>query len=472
MDAETGQHRTALSREGIIDGETVLRDALRAARETRSLRIDSGVRHATAELFETEFGRTPAVIVADTNTFAAAGRDVLESFRSRGLTCDAPFVFDDPNLYAEYRYVDQLLAALGERGTAIPVAVGSGTINDLVKLVAHRLGRPYLAVATAASMDGYTAFGASITKDQLKQTFDCPAPTAVLADLDVIASAPEGLNASGYADLAAKVTAGADWIVADALGIEPIDEPAWKLVQDGLREWIGQPAGVRGRDPEVLRRLTTGLMMGGFAMQRTRTSRPASGAEHQFSHLWDMQHHTYQGQPPSHGFKVGIGTLASVALYEQLLAEPLDRLDVEAICDRWPNRETLQTEARRRFETAELIECAVRESTAKYVERSELREQLLRLQQVWPDLKARLTAHLPSFKTLQGWFREAGCPAQPEEIGISRSRLIESYRQAAFIRRRFTVLDLASRTGLLEASLERLASTNGPWSIQQSPSLD
>ena len=51
-------------------------------------------------------------------------------------------------------------------------------------------------------------------------------------------------------------------------------------------------------------------MFGGFAMQSSKSSRPASGAEHQFSHLWDMQHHTHNGVAPSHGFKVGVATLA------------------------------------------------------------------------------------------------------------------------------------------------------------------
>src|SRR5436305_814352 len=144
-------------------------------------------------------------------------------------------------------------------------------------------------------MDGYTAYGASITKDGLKQTFDCPAPRAVLADTEVIGAAPAGLTASGYADLAAKVTAGADWLIAEALGVEPIDAQAWALVQDRLREWLSDAAGVRRGERVAVRRLTVGLMMGGFAMQRTRTSRVASGAEHQFSHLWDMQHHNHEG---------------------------------------------------------------------------------------------------------------------------------------------------------------------------------
>ncbi len=97
------------------------------------------------------------------------------------------------------------------------MAVGSGSLNDIVKRAAHEAGRPYLSVATAASMDGYTAFGAAITKDGYKQTMTCPAPRAVLADLEVLAGAPPAMTASGYGDLLGKVTAGADWLVADAL---------------------------------------------------------------------------------------------------------------------------------------------------------------------------------------------------------------------------------------------------------------
>ena len=114
----------------------------------------------------------------------------------------------------------QLEAALRPHD-AIPVAVGSGTVNDLTKLASHRTGRPYLCVATAASMDGYTAFGASITCQGNKHHFPCPAPAAVVADLDLLSAAPGSMNAWGYADLMAKVPAGADWMVADAVGAEP-----------------------------------------------------------------------------------------------------------------------------------------------------------------------------------------------------------------------------------------------------------
>src|SRR5204862_6337335 len=130
-------------------------------------------------------------------------------------------------------------------------------------------------VATAAWMDGYTAYGASITAKGSKQTFDRPAPQAVLADLEVIAAAPAGMNAAGYADLVVKVPAGADWIVADALGVEAIQPAVWDTVQKRLHAWVESPERIAGNEPGVVRQLVDGLMMTGFAMLAARSSRPA-----------------------------------------------------------------------------------------------------------------------------------------------------------------------------------------------------
>src|SRR5688572_16319586 len=215
-------------------------------------------------------------------------------------------------------------------------------------------------------MDGYTAYGASITAGGSKQTFDCPAPQAVVADLESIAAAPPGLNASGYADLLAKIAAGADWIVADALGVEVIDPHVWRTVQERLHEWVASPGGVAKNEPAVLKRLVYGLMMSGFAMQAARSSRPASGADHQFSHLWDMQHHTHDGAAPSHGFKVGIGTLASIGLYDELFARNLEKLNPAPVVHNWPTLDELHARIEEILGTGELADKAHEETRAKY----------------------------------------------------------------------------------------------------------
>jgi glycerol-1-phosphate dehydrogenase [NAD(P)+] len=444
-----------------------LSEALGAARETRCLELGAGVKAATPRVFHAAFGKQPALIVADVHTYRAAGQSVFEAFRAAGQAVLEPFIFRAPDLYAEHRFVTELQTALSAH-TAIPIAVGSGTVNDLTKLASHRLERPYLCVATAASMDGYTAFGASITYQGAKQTFQCPAPTAVVADLDVICAAPGEMNAWGYADLVAKVPAGADWIVADALGAEPMHPQAWAIVQGRLRELIADPAGIPARRGAAIGRLVEGLMLGGFAMQSARSSRPASGAEHQFSHLWDMQHHTHNGRAPSHGFKVAIGTLAVTALYERLLAKDLSKLDVERCCSPWPSEDAWVARGRELLGEGELAEGAAKELRAKYVSAAQLKEQLARLRSTWPRLRERLAAQLLPLTTLRPMLREAGAPTEPEQIGITRERLRASYWRAVCIRRRFTVLDLDVRTGLLDACLDEIFSPNGLWPMTPS----
>jgi glycerol-1-phosphate dehydrogenase [NAD(P)+] len=275
------------------------------------------------------------------------------------------------------------------------------------------------------------------------------------------------MNASGYADLLAKTTAGADWLVADALGVEPIDRMAWVIVQGGLREALADPAGVRNRDREAVRQLTEGLMLGGFAMQSVQSSRPASGAEHQFSHLWDMQHLVHKGRAPPHGFKVGIGTLVVAGLYEYLLDRQLEDLDVASCCAQWPDDAARERTVRALFSQDALKAVALQESQAKWVDAAGLGRQLETLRRVWPDLRARLRQQLIPWPELKGMLRAAGAPVEPEDIGISRTRLRASFGQAYFLRRRFTVLDLAARCGLLEPARSELFGPRGRWPVNQ-----
>jgi glycerol-1-phosphate dehydrogenase [NAD(P)+] len=434
---------------------SLIRRALAAARETRQLVMGSGVLGSVPAVFAEQFGDRKAIVIADNNTFAAAGRAVQDAFVRSRRAVASPFVFTDPALYAEHKYVEQLQAVLA-RDEAVPIAVGSGTLNDVTKLAAHRTGRQYLSVATAASMDGYTAFGASITYQGSKQTFDCPAPQAVVADIDVLRAAPPIMNAAGYADLLAKITAGADWIVADELGIEPIDQTAWDLVQVPLMASLADPSGIRRGDSNAVASLTSGLMMGGFAMQWTKTSRPASGAEHQFSHLWDMQHHTHGGTAPSHGFKVAIGTLAVARFYEQLLSLPLDQLDVERAVAAWPGTAEVEAEIVKLLGTGELADKARLEMAAKAITPATLRERLTRLRKVWPNLRERLQKHLPLAARLAEMLAAAGAPTDSEQIGITTERLRTSFRQAYLIRRRFTVLDLAVQAAVFDECIGRV----------------
>ena len=219
---------------------------------------------------------------------------------------------------------------------------------------------------------------------------------------------------------------------------------------------MSDPDGVRTGDLEVTRRLTIALMITGFAMQAACSSRPVSGAEHQFSHLWDMEHHAYRGNTPSHGFKVGIGSLASLALYEAILAYDFEKLDVESAVAAWPTIEANSAEVNGLFEIPELRGKAILESTTKYIDHDALRLKLQQLKRDWPRIRERLAEKMMGRVRVRDLLQAAGCPVRSEDIGISADRMRVSFRKAYHIRRRFTVLDLICRANIWDHCLDQV----------------
>jgi glycerol-1-phosphate dehydrogenase [NAD(P)+] len=444
--------------------EERIRAALQEATDTEDVVIGQGALGSVAEVVGRTFGGRPVVVVADATTWRVAGERVQRGLEAAGLTTETPYRFPpDTFVLADYTTIEQLRDALAGHD-AVPVAVGSGSLNDIVKRAAHEAGRPYLAVATAASMDGYTAFGAAITREGYKQTMTCPAPRAVVADLEVLAGAPPDMTASGYGDLLGKVTAGADWLVADALGVEPVDPRAWELAQGPLREAIGRPKELAGGDRDALDRLVEGLVLSGLAMQAHASSRPASGAEHQFSHLWEMEGLGHDRRPPlSHGFKVGVGTVAIAALYERLLARDLADLDIGALVRAWPGPQEAEATVRAAHTTPGLDEAAVAETMAKHADAATLERRLTLLADRWPALADRLRPQLLPADRVRELLAAAGAPTRPSELGLRAAAFRDTYHRARMIRRRYTVLDLAAETGVLGELVDGLFAPGGFW---------
>ena len=448
---------------------SLIEEILKETPDTKACRLGPGVTNEAAALFKELFPEAKRVIVVDdVNTKRVAADRVIALLKAASLDVAEYTICPDGSwFHATYDRVEEVREAIRAAGCPVPVAVGSGTINDLVKRGSEELGLRYMVVGTAASMDGYTSSGAAITKDGMKQTLPCRAPLGALVDSQVAAEAPREMTASGYADLLAKIPAGADWILADAIGSEPIHALAWRCVQGPLRDSLANPSGVATGDEREIRKLSEGLIMSAFAMQASNTSRPASGTEHQVSHYFDMEDLCYNGLPVSHGFKVGIGTLASTATIEFLLEQDLAKLDVEAAVAKWPKsfEELAATFPAVYGNRPDHIRRAEGEMVKKYSTPDELRRELKFLKSVWPELSAKLKAQIMPFDEVRAKLKAVGAPYEPEMIGVSRARFRETYRGVPYMRARYFSLDLVSRLGLLPDLLDRLFGKGGVWEV-------
>jgi glycerol-1-phosphate dehydrogenase [NAD(P)+] len=319
------------------------------------------------------------------------------------------------------------------------VAVGAGTLNDLVKHVAASAGKGCAVFGTAPSMNGYTSPSAALTVGGLKQSLPAVAPAGVFLDLDVLAAAPARLIRAGLGDSLCRPTAQADWLLAHLVRGEPYRTAPFALLATEEPALFAEPEALAASDREAVARLARTLVLSGFGMAICGGSYPASQGEHLVSHYAEMR--ALPAWPPAlHGEQVGVATLAMAALQERVLAGPCPAL-----------AETRVDEAAlvRHFGPVLGPRCW-RELGAKRLDRAAAEAATRRLAAAWPDVQRRVGAVACPAARLRDVLRRAGAPATPEALGWPRDFFREAVRHAREIRRRWTFLDLAADAGLLE----------------------
>ncbi|MDR1449238.1 MAG: sn-glycerol-1-phosphate dehydrogenase [Propionibacteriaceae bacterium] len=441
-----------------------IKSALALTDQTRDILVGSHVVPRTGGVFARNFPFQRAVVVADSNTWAVAGRAVAASLRAEGVAMDRPIIYPgQPALSADDGRVRDLRTRLADT-SAVACSIAAGSLNDIVKLASHEVGRSYLNVCTAASVDGYTSFGASIAVGGVKRSVPCPAPRAVVVPLDLMAAAPSRMTAAGYGDLAEKVTAGADWILADALGLDPIDPVVWELVHDPVQGALCDPAALARGEIGALGQLAEALVLSGLGMQILRSSRPASGAGHYFSHQWEMEGYGRGWEPPlSHGFKVGLGAVAMCALYEKLLELDLADFDVKARVESWPTPAADAARVRSLQMLPAVQTDALAQSAAKQVPKSEAGLWLEKVKAAWPAARERIAVQVRPAAAMADGLARVGAVSHPSQIGVSPEDFKLKYFQAQTLRSRYTALDLLAQLGLLSETVEGLFAPGGYW---------
>lgn len=217
-------------------------------------------------------------LIEDEHTSAAAGTKVAELIREAGLTVDV--VRLPPNavgdVIADETYIMKVLLGVADKSQAV-LAVGSGTIHDLVRFVCYKMNRPFLSVPTAASVDGFTSAGAPLIVDGSKQTFQAVPPEAIFADLSVLANAPQTMTAAGFGDMLGKFTSLADWHVSRDLGNEPFSPVANRITEEALRDCVEHVDEIAAGSKVGVEVLMNALIASGISMLMIDHSRPASG---------------------------------------------------------------------------------------------------------------------------------------------------------------------------------------------------
>ncbi|MFM6980392.1 MAG: iron-containing alcohol dehydrogenase [Micrococcales bacterium] len=340
-------------------------------------------------------------------------------------------------------------------GFDLIVGLGGGTISDIAKVASDRQhGIPVISIQTAASVDGYTDNVSVVLKNGAKRTIDSRWPDAVIADLEVIQSAPLELNLAGFGEALSLFTAPADWKLAHEVGL---DSSFHETPRDLLLTFAGNPAlwGVGLSDGQLgaVEQLTKVLAIRGIGTGIAGTTACLSGVEHLISHMLDMRAVADHQNVGLHGAQVGVASLVG-AMAWKYLADNIEDINLPEQV----NSAAVETAVRDAFSqidatgtlTAECIS-DVHKKVAKFNENIQRASELLASFKSNP---ARLAELLPDPAALAEGLKKSGAARSIDELEnwIDQDIWTWAVANCHLMRNRFTVVDLLYFAGRWNAS--------------------
>ena len=427
----------------------------RSPHRTRTIVLGSGASSALSGWLKEEKPGVIDIVIGDSHTWQVAGQQIFDALSAQGRSPRRLILEphgDDDHLVCEDGAIAALETFLRTSDKLNPIAIGSGTVNDIVKSASFAVSRGYQVVPTAASMNGYTSSISAVLSEGVKRTLPTHQPEAVFADVDIIRGAPPVMNQAGFGDLLSKPFSQADWLLSHIVRGVPYSDEAASLLDTPWRLMVERAAGIGVGDADAIEVLLETLLISGFSMAIAGTSAPASGAEHLISHYWDMEQHCQEAPIRGlHGTQVGIGTLVSaytlsklVSLSPQMFMELAtapgpDTTDwVDGIGPKHP---------RLTPEVVSEIQAQLRKKEHDALGR---RRELDALGAQWESVRTRLKAVLLSPQEMMRALSAAGCPRRGSELDVSRDDFVRTVRVCRHIRARYTNFDLADHLGQLE----------------------
>lgn len=389
--------------------------------------IDTGLLAGLPALAAQHLPAKRWLMVCDDITWYVAGNAVKEALTS--ASCSVEVVSFGKFVSPLRAHVDKVLAQAGDCDALL--AIGSGTLNDITKCAAALANKPYVVVATAASMNGFSSATSSLEQDGFKLSYAARPPVMVMADPTILAAAPKRLTRAGLGDTLCRTTVEADMYLSHIVLNTPYPQHLFDRMRAHEAELMSNASALRSGDAAAVSKLMIALLDAGDAMAEYGSSSPASQGEHMIAHTLEL---LYGEELRSyyHGEIIAYTAQSMSKLQHKMLLKPLSFKALPKV----------ETQILRLF--GKKLGPQMAENYAKKLLEAEQIEALqARMEKDWPEVKARFQEIMLPSISLERIYGQSGCATRAQDIGVDEDRYRNACASAHLTRDRFTFLDLA-----------------------------
>lgn len=426
----------------------------RHAVKIKYVKTGRGVIECVPEMLGALGSKHPFVL-CDENTYEAAGRKVCEILDKEDIGY-VLYVLPVKKPAPDEKAIGSIIMHF-DPGCDLVLGVGSGVINDLCKEIAFKTGHENAIVGTAPSMDGFASATSSLERSGVKVSLNNQCPQGILLDADILAQAPMRMLWAGFGDMIAKYIAVCEWRITNLVTGEYYCESVAELVRSATKKVFENADKLVARDPDAVLAVADGLVLAGLGMAFAGCSRPASGLEHYFSHMWEMMAMERKEPYDLHGIQVGVGTYLTMKMYDWIrtLKPDHDRMLAHAASF---DRAAWEVQVRRVFRSTadEIIRI---EDEQKKNDPARLAKRIEKICDHWEEILRIIDEELPPFDEIYATMRRIGMPVEPKEMDICDQDVIDAYLGSRDIRDKYLSCSMLWDMGLETEAVDYLRGT-------------
>ena len=407
--------------------------------------VGKGVMGQIPALLE-KYGSRRPFLLADTNTWNAAGAALGELLEQKKIPFGS-YVFPQQHLEPDEKAVGSAVMHYDNTCDLI-VGIGSGVINDIGKILSSITGNKYIILATAPSMDGYASGTSSMAMDGVKVSLNSRCADVIVGDTDILCKAPEHMLSSGLGDMLAKYVSIAEWRIAHLITGEYYCEEVAQLIRGAVKACTDNAYGLLRREPEAVEAVFRGLVIGGMAMAYAGVSRPASGVEHYFSHVWDMRALEFGLEVQLHGIQCATATYVAAKLYERIENLTPDWGKAHRYVESF-NYNDWSSQLKEFLGSSADAMIALEAKEGKY-RKDTHPARFERIRENWEEILNILHQELPEAEEIGKLLDVLKIPRDPAAFGVDTQGLRQTFRATKDIRDKYVLSRLAWDLGVLE----------------------
>lgn len=383
------------------------------------------------------------------------GKKVLQTLKDQGVFIKPYPVGDGNEILKPEIEVSKRIADRIDTGTDYLISAGSGVVSDLTKNAAALVELPFMLIATAPSMNGYTSSMAALTDKGIKKTLYIPSAKAVFADINILKDSPIEMIRSGLGDIVSKSVCNADWKISQLIKNTYFCPFPYRLTAKTEPLYLEAAEQIGQGTDYGIKILTDGIMRSGLSMTVVGTSTPSSGAEHFLSHHWDLMALKEGKESHLHGVQVGVATIIILKLYDYIRNYPVrKRLNLSKLKKNYPSRKSVHTFIEQQY--GKYAEEINKEYFQKYMDWKDKEKEIEYIIEKWPDIWNELDPYIHPTKPVEEALKKSGAAVYYSHLGKTTHEVACDLRNAMLIRGRYTALDLAKDLDILDEAAVKI----------------